>query len=110
MLVARYHAAASVPSAMRITLGTSASLRNQSFPETTVLGSDQVVPVRSANFSVASASCCSTQLKIVPRVEVVSCGSEASAGAGSGSGATVKAVAGGVEFAAALCSAGFGLL
>jgi hypothetical protein len=45
------HCAASVPSASRITDGTSAQLTIQSSPDPTVVGSDHAAPLRSANFS-----------------------------------------------------------
>src|SRR4051812_45977040 len=105
MLVDRYQAATSVPSARRCTVGTSASLRNQSLPVATARDSDQFAPLRSANRSVADGPFDSTQLRIVPCDDAVSCGSDDPAGAGTVSDAVVNV--GGVA-AVAGASAGVG--
>src|SRR6476659_6435813 len=68
----------------------SASLRNQSFPVATARGWDQSALVRTTNLSVAVGPFDSTQLKMVPREDEVSWGSDAPAGAGTVSGTTVR--------------------
>ena len=68
-----------------MTDGTSAQLMNQSLPETIARGCVQPEAVRSANFSVATLSCSSIQLRIVPRLETLSCGSPLPGAAGVGS-------------------------
>src|SRR5690349_414904 len=92
MFVARYQAATSVPSVRRCTSGGSASLTNQSVPEATVAGADQVVPARSANLKTAVLPFCSIQLRSGPLDDRVSCGCPASEPAGISSAETESGV------------------
>src|SRR5262245_201050 len=98
--VVRYQLETSVPSFRRITVGVSAELRNQLPPDATRLTSDHPVGVRSANFSVAALSPCSTQLRSAPRLETVNCGSMLCVPTGSVSGSTLTAHDGGVDVTA----------
>jgi hypothetical protein len=83
--------ATSVPSLIRMTVGTSALLTNQSVLDATVPGWDQAAPDRSANFSVKVASRCSIQLRIRPRCDMVICGCEVTPLAGSVRGSSLIA-------------------
>src|SRR5688572_7697127 len=90
-----YQLATSVPSFMRMTVGTSAALTNQSLLDATVVAGDQAEPDRSANLSAKSASACSSQLTSTPRLDVVSCGPIELAPAGGSSGSTLTLHGGG---------------
>jgi len=94
---AGYQLATIVPSFIRITVGTSAALTNQSLLEATVVAADHAAPDRSANFSAKSVSACSSQLTSTPRLDVVSCGPIEVAPAGGSSGSTFTVHSGGEE-------------
>src|SRR5215204_335100 len=83
-----YQLATIVPSFIRITVGTSAALTNQSLLDATVTAGDQAAPDHSANFNAKFVSACSSQLTSAPRLDVVSCGPIEVAPAGGSSGTT----------------------
>src|SRR5688572_24641606 len=69
-----YVVATSVPSRLRITVGTSASVTNQPPLDAIVFAAVHELPVSSENFNVAVVSVCSSQLRTTPRSDAVSCG------------------------------------
>src|SRR5687767_11785207 len=99
---AGYQLATIVPSFMRMTVGTSAALTNQSLLDATVVGADQAPFDRSANFSAKAGSACSSQLTSTPRLDVVSCGPIDVAPEGGSSGSTLTVQAGGAVVAGAV--------
>src|SRR5262245_14704695 len=80
---------------MRITVGTSAALTNQSLLLATVVAGDHPMPARSANLSTKSGSACLSQLTSTPRLDVVSCGAIEVVPVGGPSGSTFTLQAGG---------------
>ena len=93
-----------VPSLLRITVGTSASVTNQALLEATVFAAVHAPFVSSENFNVVEASACSSQLRMTPRSDRVSCGCPESPCAGTWTDSTAKGNADSVE------GAGDGLL
>src|SRR5688572_32784979 len=71
---------------MRSTVGTSASVMNQLSFDATVFALVHAAERSSENFNVAVVSLRSSQLRITPRAELVSCGCPASPCAATSSG------------------------